>query len=371
MTSPDRPRIHITALASSATQEIARLTTEGVEGMMRLAQAGAGDRYRVTASPKMLLAREIDPKGGRFDDAERAREVERLLADDRVAALVTIRGGAWFTRVLERINFDVLRRRKTPLHLFGFSEMTTLIAIAGQYPTAVALYDLGPGFLYGGPKWYARRNAAALARELKLPEDQHEGFAAGWAWARFPQLFTDFFRDVGDILDGRGSSRVSTGCLLAGKLPRTKRITITGGNLSVVLPLVGSRYASAIDTRGKWLALEDVNEAADPMDRMMAGLKLAGLFERAEGVILGDFHDKDTDLRDASFEILRHHLPPGRNLPVVRLDTLGHIWPIAPLPIGREVTLCCEPSRKGPSNVRIEVPWQDWAWAARPASRRR
>jgi muramoyltetrapeptide carboxypeptidase len=358
---PPRPRIHITAVGSSAANEIHLLSPNGVKGMLALAQRGAGDRYEVTTSPKMLLAKEIDEKGGRSDDAARIREVQSLLADDRVAALVTLRGGAWFTRLLDRINFNVLKDRRRPIVLFGFSEMTTLIAIAGQYPQAVGLYDLGPGFLYGGPRWYARKHVKELARHVKLPDNQHEGFAIGWALAQYPDRFTEFFRDVAAILDGQGSSRRPEGHLLAGKLPSQSRIVITGGNLSVMLPLIGSRYASAIDTRGKWLALEDVNEAADPMDRMMAALKLNGLFERAEGIILGDFHDKDTDLRDAAFQMLKYHLPTKRQIPVIRLDNFGHIWPLAPLPMHREVTLRCERSKgRGQPRVWLDIPWAEW-----------
>lgn len=361
MPASSRPRIHITALASSAIGEIGRLTPDGVKGMMALAQRGAGDGYRVTASSGMLLSKEVDAKGGRFDDTERVRELQRLLADNEVAALVTIRGGAWFVRLLDQIDFGVLRRRRRPIYLFGFSEMTPLITIAGLYPKAVALYDLGPGFLYGGPRWYAKRHADKLGAPAGLPADQREGFAIGWALGQFPQRFTDFFRDVADILDGRGSSRRPEGRLLAGKLPRSRPITITGGNLSVAVPLIGSRHASAIHTRGKWLALEDVNEAADPMDRMLAAFKLAGLFNEVEGIILGDFHDKDLDLRDAAFEMLKFHLPRRRSIPIVRLDNFGHIWPIAPLPMQREVKLRCEKRGQGPARVWIDIPWAAWA----------
>lgn len=361
MSRQPRPRIHVTAVGSSAADEISRLSPHGVRGMLALAQRGAGDRYQVTANPRMLLAKESDAKGGRADDSARAREVTSLLADDGVAALVTIRGGAWFTRILESINFGVLKDRRRPIYLFGFSEMTTLIAIAGQYPQAIGLYDLGPGFLYSGPRWHARKNLKELARHVKLPDDQHEGFATGWALAHYPGLFTEFFRDVADILDGKGSSRRPEGHLLAGKLPAQRRITITGGNLSVMVPLIGSRYASALDTTGKWLAIEDVNEAADPLDRMLAALKLAGLFDRAEGIILGDFHDKDTDLRDAAFEMLKYHLPAKRQIPVIRLDNFGHIWPLAPLPMHREVTLRCERSKgRGRPRVWLDIPWAEW-----------
>ena len=144
---------------------------------------------------------------------------------------------------------------------------------------------------------------------------------------------------MADILDGKGSPRVPQGHVLAGRLPARSTITITGGNLSLVLAMVGSKHAAAIDPRGKWLALEDLNEPADTLDRMLAGLKLAGLFERAAGIILGDFHQGDNDLSEAVYHTLRYHLPPRRPVPIIRLTNFGHIYPIAPLPLHRPVTL--------------------------------
>ena len=178
----------------------------------------------------------------------------------------------------------------------------------------------------------------------------------GWATAEYPRAFDGFLSEVADLLDGKGSPRIPTGRLLQGSLPAQRPITITGGNLSLVQAMIGSKFARAVDPRGKWLALEDLNEAADTLDRMLAGLKLAGLFERAEGIILGDFHNHDVELSDAVFETLKYHLPRRRNLPVVRIDNFGHIYPIAPLPLHRPVTL----QRQGKIGVTISIPWNKW-----------
>ncbi|HOW70820.1 MAG TPA: LD-carboxypeptidase [Phycisphaerae bacterium] len=355
-----KPRIHITAVGSPAPDVLQRLGVRNVAGLAKLAQAGAGDRYKVTASAKMILASEVDNQGGRSDDDARAREIESVLADDRVAALVTIRGGAWFARLLDQIDWDVLRRRRSMIHIFGFSEMTTLVAIASQYPRAVGLYDLGPTFIFAGMKRWALQNISTLVDPAKMSADERQGFAAGWATAEFPREFTEFFGEVAGAVEGRGAPRVPTGELLAGSLPSRSRITITGGNLSLLMPLLGSRFAAAIDTRGKWLAIEDLNEPADKIDRMIAALKLAGLFERAQGVILGDFHNKDDDLTAAACKVLRYHLPERRT-PIVRINNFGHIWPIAPLPMNRPVTLVCRRRRRGKPSVSIEIPWREWA----------
>ena len=101
----ERRRIHITAVGGSAVGVVAKLGVEGVKGLVALAQGRVGDRFRVTASARMIFAKEAPHEGGRSDDAARAREIETLLADDGVAALVTIRGGAWFTRILNEIDF--------------------------------------------------------------------------------------------------------------------------------------------------------------------------------------------------------------------------------------------------------------------------
>lgn len=357
-----RGRIHITAVGGSAAGVVAKLGVKDAKGLVELARSRIGNRFRVTANARMIFAKETPNKGGRSDDAARVREIETLLADDNVAALVTIRGGAWFTRILDRIDFDVLERRRTTIHIFGFSEMTPIIAIAGQYAKAVGLYDLGPGFLYNGMKRYARKNIRKLAgkRSQQMSTKTQEAYADGWAAANYPPAFAAFFNEVADILDGRGSTRVPTGRLLAGRLPASKKISITGGNLNLILPMVGSPFASAIETQGKWLAIEDVNLDVDNLDRLLAGLKLNGLLARAEGIILGDFHNGDTELSQAVFNMLKYHLSV-RRIPIVALDNFGHIWPIAPLPMHREVTLCCHKSNRDKPRVTIQIPWNEWS----------
>lgn len=358
-----KPRIHLTAVASYATQAMQLLGIRNADELVALASGKLDGRYRVTANGAMIFAKQDEMHGGRFDDAARAREVERILADDDVAALVTVRGGSWFTRILERIDFDVLRRRRKTIHIFGFSEMTSLIAIAGRYPKVVGLHDLGPLFLFDGVRRFMTRRADAYLQAAEMPvEAAHcEGFGAGWAAAKYRGMFADFVAEVAGILDGCGSPRVPSGRLLAGRLPASRPITIIGGNISVIMPLVGSRYAEFIDTAGKWLALEEINESVGSVDRMIAGLRLAGLLDKAEGIILGNFRDGDANLVHAVFEALKSHLPASRRQPVIELTNFGHIYPIAPLPMHREVTLRCRRPARGQAQVTIEIPWSKWA----------
>jgi len=352
--------IHITSVGSSAADDVARLGVRSVREMLDLIGGVVGPAYRVTGAARIIMAPVHEERGGRTDDAARAADVQAALADDDVAALVCLRGGSWFVRILPMIDFDVLRRRRLPIFVFGFSEMTALVGVAGAYPKCIGLYDLCPGFLFGGVQRRAERNAARLTRGMEVPPEQYPAFATGWAAAQYRQRFLEFFREVVDIVEGRGSPRRPSGRVIQGKLPRRSAVTVVGGNLSLVESLLGSRHASAFETRGRWLALEEINESPDRFDRMMAALRLAGLFDRAEGILLGDFHDNAKDLRAASLAVLRHHLPTRRRLPIVRLDNFGHVWPIAPLPLHRRLTLVVQPTGSGRPKAHIEIPWADW-----------
>jgi len=350
--------IHVTSVGSSAADEIHRLGFRSPEALADRIAGVVGPPYRVTCAGKIIMTPVKEAEGGRGDAAARAADIESALADDNVAALVCIRGGSWFVRTMPRINFDVLKRRRTPIFVFGFSEMTALVGVAGAYPKCVGLYDLCPGFIFSGLRREAEGRIAQLARGIELAPEQHSAFAAGWAAANYLPRFLDFFREVVDIIEGRGTARRPSGRVLAGRLPARSKITIVGGNLSLVEALL-PRYASAFETRGRWLALEEINESPDRFDRMRAALNLAGRFERAEGVLIGDFQDQGRDLRAAAVAVLKRHLPARRRVPIVSLENFGHIWPIAPLPLHRPVTLVVSRSSGG-ARAHIEIPWAEW-----------
>lgn len=352
--------IHITSVGSSAADEIRRLGFDTPGEMAEAIGRTVGPKYRVTCASRIIMTAVKEDEGGRADDAARTADIEAALANDNVSALVCIRGGAWFVRIMPLIDFDVLKRRRTPIFIFGFSEMTALVGVAGAYRNCVGFYDLCPGFIFSGLRREAERDIEALTRGIDIPSEQRLGFAAGWARAQFLPRFLAFFREVVDIVEGRGSPRRPSGTVLAGRLPRRSKITVVGGNLSLIESLL-PRYAAAFDTRGKWLAIEEINESPDRFDRMMAALQLGGLFERAEGILLGDFQNEGKDLRKAALAVLRYHVPARRKMPVVGLDNFGHIWPLAPLPLHREMTLVVTKAARGAAKAHIEIPWKDWA----------
>jgi muramoyltetrapeptide carboxypeptidase len=84
---------------------------------------------------------------------------------------------------------------------------------------------------------------------------------------------------------------------------------IVGGNLSLLYALSGT--PSDIDTTGKILFLEDLDEYLYHIDRMMLNLKRSGKLKNLKGLIIGGF----TDMKDNT-------IPFGKTAEQIILDAV-------------------------------------------------
>jgi muramoyltetrapeptide carboxypeptidase len=100
---------------------------------------------------------------------------------------------------------------------------------------------------------------------------------------------------------------------------------IVGGNLSVIYSQLGS--ITQLNTDGKILFLEDVDEMLYHVDRMFMALKRARMFKNISGLILGGF----TQMRDNTEEFgFVSNNPWGKNIQEIILDlNLKNHIPIA------------------------------------------
>jgi len=386
------PRIHLLCVAGSCRELLADVECKSAGDLIDFVQSAVGPAYWVTGDARLIEAPEDDASGGRSDDARRARDLQRALTDDCVAAIVSLRGGAWLTRVLPLCDFDVLVHRTNTLSLFGFSELTTVMNIAACYPRVRAYYDFSPSFLLHGLQRHAREHVAKLSPRPLKTERAIESFAEHWARRRFRPEFAAFFEDVASITEGRGSSRAMTGRLATGRLPRGP-VTFVGGNLTLLSVMCGTPYVRAIlppahgtATRGVgqversetcrgheasrdpaglasldlpyipsrrapcWLAMEDCNESPSRVDRLLAHLKLAGVLDAFDGVLLGDFDHKGKNRTADVLTCLRRYVT-GK--PIVVTEQFGHVWPMSPLPLRRP----CRWVRDGRKGDMLRLNW--------------
>ncbi len=115
--------------------------------------------------------------------------------------------------------------------------------------------------------------------------------------------------------------------------------TLWGGNLSMLVHLVGTPFFPAID--GGILFVEDVNEHPYRIERMLLQLLHAGVLARQRALILGDVSayklgpaDNGYDF-EAMLAFLRAHLP----IPVLTGLPFGHTPHRVTLPVGAPAQL--------------------------------
>ncbi|MDG3006786.1 S66 peptidase family protein [Paludisphaera mucosa] len=235
-------------------------------------------------------------------DEERSAELNEAFRDPHARAVFACRGGYGLTRILDRIDYEALR--KNPKIVVGFSDLTALhlaigakcrlVSFHGPMPLASLENEDGEHKYASDLLWrllrtgrYADDPAVALTIPVPEPTERPDVLTAGRATGR-----------------------------------------LTGGNLSLIAATVGTPYQ--IETKGRILFLEDTHEAAYRVDRMLSQLRLAGLLDGLAGVVLGTFDGADEDELKAVF----HDYLADKGFPVLTEFPLGHIPHNAVLPCG-------------------------------------
>ncbi|HXN05702.1 MAG TPA: LD-carboxypeptidase [Nitrospiria bacterium] len=177
-------------------------------------------------------------------DAERLEEIHWAFSSG-ARAIIAARGGYGTARIVDLLNFRQLLKKRTIL--IGCSDLTTLL---------LRFHKAGLPVCHGPMVSYFARSEDPLS----------DSFFLSMLTSREPMGKISFSR-VEVLREGIGEGRLVGGCL------------------SLVSASIGTSYE--IQTRGKVLFLEDVNEPPYRIDRMLTHLKLAGKFQGVKGVLFG------------------------------------------------------------------------------------
>jgi muramoyltetrapeptide carboxypeptidase len=214
-------------------------------------------------------------------DDERLEDLQQMIDDPEVHAILCARGGYGTSRIIDRVKWTLFQEH--PKWIVGYSDITVLHNHLEKHLGIASLH---------APM------AGAFAEANGVDE-----FTITLNWA----LSGDYLEYQAPVhaLNRFGNTE--------GKL--------IGGNLSLVAHLIGTQ--SMPDTNGAILFLEDVGEYLYNVDRMLLQLHRADKLKPLAGIIFGSFTDmKDTvipfgkSLEEILFERIQHYtFPVAFNFP--------------------------------------------------------
>ena len=240
------------------------------------------------------------------DDATRAAELMAAFADPEVAAIFPARGGTGVTRLLDLLDYNVIR--KNPKIVAGFSDITALHLALQSQTGLVTFHSPHPMDGIGVPDGLSDLTARTYWRAL---------------------LAEEYSSERGYEIPLTNQERESVVTLFPGKA--TGRIV--GGNLALVVALMGTPYE--IDTNENILLLEDINEQPYRIDRALSQLKLAGKLDTLAGILLGQFTKCEAPPDDKSLtldQVFQDYFAE-LDIPILQNYPIGHCRDNATLPL--------------------------------------
>ena len=191
-------------------------------------------------------------------DVERTKDLQNMLDDSSIKAIMLGRGGYGAVRIIDDIDFKKFSSK--PKWIIGFSDATVIHS-------------------------HINKNFGIASIHSKMCNS----FPADFQLAEQVQI--DSIESIRKCLVGE---KVNYHVMInLNNKEGTGEGVLAGGNLSILENLSGTD--SDINTDNKILFLEEVGEYPYNIDRMLWNLKRTGKFKKLKGLIIGSFKNKPDD----------------------------------------------------------------------------
>ena len=235
--------------------------------------------FRVELGPNLFEA--DDQFSGTIE--QRSTDLQTMIDDDSIKAILCARGGYGTVQIIDKVDFSHLI--KNPKWIIGYSDVTVLHS---------HLHQLGIASLHATMPINFEKNTPKALESLK---------SALFGLRDLTEISHHHFNRFGKV-EGE----------------------IVGGNLSILYSLLGS--GSDINTDGKILFIEDLDEYLYHVDRMMMNLKRNGKLKNLKALIIGgmsDMNDNTIPFGKTAEEIILEYIkefdfPVCFNFPAGHLD---------------------------------------------------
>jgi|TARA_B110000261_G_scaffold132919_1_gene149503 muramoyltetrapeptide carboxypeptidase len=247
---------------------------------------------------KVVLGTSIGAEDHQFagNDELRTSDFQTMLDHPEIDAIWCARGGYGTVRIIDQLDFSNFKNY--PKWIIGYSDITVLHA---------HLHQLGIETLHAQMPLFIETKSDATINSIKE--------------TLFGEKYEIIIPSEKNNINGIASGQ------------------LIGGNLSILYSLCGS--PSALNTKGKILFIEDLDEYLYHIDRMLQNLKRNGMFDQLEGLIVGgmtQMHDNDIPFGKNAAEMIldicsEYDFPITFNFPA------GHLEDNRALILGRKVDL--------------------------------
>jgi muramoyltetrapeptide carboxypeptidase len=230
-------------------------------------------------------------------DEQRCEDLQEALNNTSLGAILFARGGYGTVRIIDSIDFSLFLNH--PKWLLGYSDITVIHSHLQQHTNITSMH-------------------APMAFNFQTMPDS--------VLQNYQRVLFSGMQEFNWEAQKMNRAGETSGILV-------------GGNLSILYSLLGS--VSDLNTKGKILFLEDLDEYLYHLDRMMWTLKRSGKLKHLAGLVVGgmsDMKDNTVPFGKSPEEIILDAVKEY-DYPVCFGFPAGHIADNYPLILGQEVNL--------------------------------